>query len=133
MTKLPNTVDAQIGARVRMHRLLADMTQEQLGAALGVTFQQIQKYEKGVNRIGAGRLQDIANTLRVPVSAFFADTQDTQSISPDGSGSDITDFISSGDGLALARSFVRISDSNLRRRVVSLVEELSSSHGTPAQ
>ncbi len=132
MTDLPKSADAQIGARVRMHRLLIGMTQEQLGTALGVTFQQVQKYEKGTNRIGAGRLHDMANTLRVPIGVFFDDMSNDEVARSDTSGTDITDFISSGDGLTLARSFVRINDSKLRRRVVSLVEELSNAGGATA-
>ena len=69
--KEPNPVDKHVGSRVRMRRLMLSMSQEKLGDALGITFQQVQKYEKGTNRIGASRLQHIANILRAPVATFF--------------------------------------------------------------
>src|ERR1700754_3361463 len=72
-TKAPNPVDKYVGSRVRMRRVLLGMSQEKLGEALGLTFQQVQKYEKGTNRIGASRLQQISKTLRVPPSFFFED------------------------------------------------------------
>src|ERR1043166_4006239 len=71
MKKAPNLVDKHVGSRVRMRRMLISMSQEKLGAALGLTFQQVQKYEKGTNRIGASRLQQISNILQVPVAFFF--------------------------------------------------------------
>lgn len=129
MQKIAKPIDAQVGARVRMHRRMKGLTQEDLGIALGVTFQQIQKYEKGKNRIGAGRLQDIANILRVPVGSFFEDVTADETRCAEFSDIDFANFIGSGEGLALARSFVRINDSGLRRRVVKLVEEISNAPG----
>jgi transcriptional regulator with XRE-family HTH domain len=126
MHKIAKPIDAQVGARVRMHRRMMGMTQEDLGIALGVTFQQVQKYEKGKNRIGAGRLHDIANILRVPVGSFFEDMTTGETRCAEFSDTDFTNFIASGEGLALARSFIRINDSGLRRRVVRLVEEISN-------
>ncbi|WP_018698992.1 helix-turn-helix domain-containing protein [Amorphus coralli] len=127
--KVPNPVDVHVGSRVRMRRMIMSMSQERLGDQLGVTFQQIQKYEKGSNRIGASRLQQIARVLQVPVAFFFEDA-------PDGSGNGagfaeahspnyVTDFLSSGEGLALNRAFVRISDAKVRRRIIDLVEALA--------
>jgi transcriptional regulator with XRE-family HTH domain len=105
------------------------MTQTDLGLALGISFQQVQKYEKGTNRIGAGRLHDIATVLRVPVSELFGDTaaneRHTSDERPCVTGTEPADADLSNDGLALARSFVRISDARIRERVVRLVEELS--------
>lgn len=124
-------VDVQVGARVRAHRRLLGMTQSDLGAALGVSFQQIQKYEKGTNRIGASRLHDIASILRIPVSMLFDDAcpneSRTRKAEERTGRTDVepADMVLSDDGVALARSFVRISDARLRRRVVRLVEELS--------
>ena len=75
--KAPNPIDKHVGARVRMRRMMLSMSQEKLGDALGLTFQQVQKYEKGTNRIGASRLQQIANILQVPVSFFFEGAPNT--------------------------------------------------------
>jgi transcriptional regulator with XRE-family HTH domain len=135
MQRAAKPIDVQVGACVRTHRRLLGMTQSDLGVALGVSFQQVQKYEKGTNRIGAGRLHDIANALRVPVSAFFEkpidDSTPIDNTTRDASehtrcpDSERTDLILSNEGLALARSFARIGDAKVRRRVVRLVEELS--------
>jgi transcriptional regulator with XRE-family HTH domain len=137
MQRAAQPIDAQVGARVRMCRRTLGMTQTDLGIALGVTFQQVQKYEKGTNRIGAGRLHDIANALHVPVSAFFEDHAPSEGhshglrIAP--VISEAIDLTSSDEGLALARSFVRIGNAQVRRRVVRLVEELSkAAHNSDA-
>ncbi len=127
--KSPNPTDKHVGARVRMRRMMLGMSQEKLGDALGLTFQQVQKYEKGTNRIGASRLQQISQILQVPVSFFF---EGAPAINNDGSGFDdapspayISDFLATSDGLALTRSFMRIKDSKLRRRIVDLVEQIA--------
>lgn len=133
--KQPNPVDIAVGSRVRMRRVMLGMTQEQLGDKLGITFQQVQKYEKGMNRIGASRLQQIAQILDVPVSFFF---EQTTSVPMPGalrggasglseeSGSGYYDADApSGDGLALAKAFSRIKDPRVRRRVIDLVETLA--------
>lgn len=127
--KSPNPTDKHVGARVRMRRMMLGMSQEKLGDALGLTFQQVQKYEKGTNRIGASRLQQISQILQVPVSFFF---EGAPAISNDGKGFDeapspayISDFLATSDGLALTRSFMRIKDSKLRRRIVDLVEQIA--------
>lgn len=128
--KSPNPTDKYVGSRVRMRRLMLGMSQEKLGEKLGLTFQQVQKYEKGTNRIGASRLQHISQILKVPVSFFF------EGVSPGGRAVDdpaakppvadyVSDFLSSSDGLALTRAFITIKDSKLRRRVVDLVEEIA--------
>ena len=127
--KAPNPVDKHVGSRVRMRRLMLGMSQEKLGDALGLTFQQIQKYEKGANRIGASRLQQIATILQAPVSFFF----DGVPVPPGEAGgtaeADIPDYstrlLSTSDGLALAKAFMRIENSRIRRRIVDLVEELA--------
>ena len=127
--KSPNPTDKHVGSRVRMRRMMLGMSQEKLGDALGLTFQQVQKYEKGTNRIGASRLQQISQILQVPVSFFF---EGAPSIQVDGAGFDdapspayISDFLATSDGLALTRSFMKIKDSKLRRRIVDLVEQIA--------
>jgi transcriptional regulator with XRE-family HTH domain len=104
------------------------MSQEKLGDALGLTFQQVQKYEKGTNRIGASRLQQISDILQVPV-AFFFEGAPTLSGRPTGmseqaSPSYVSDFLATSDGLALTKAFVQIKDAKLRRRIVDLVEAI---------
>lgn len=127
--KTPNPVDKHVGSRVRMRRVLIGMSQEKLGDALGITFQQIQKYEKGTNRIGASRMQQIATVMGVPVSYFFEDAPGSD-VKPGGfgetPGSDyVVDFLTTTEGLQLNRSFVRISDPKVRRKVVDLVAALA--------
>ncbi|MFO1184828.1 MAG: helix-turn-helix transcriptional regulator [Bauldia sp.] len=128
-SKKPNPVDIHVGSRVRLRRMMIGMSQEKLGDSLGITFQQIQKYEKGTNRVGASRLQHIAAILGVPVSFFFEDApvveggkavpEDTHATSA------IVDFLASTEGLQLNRAFSRIEDQRVRRRVVDLVRALA--------
>lgn len=108
--------------------MILGMSQEKLGDALGLTFQQVQKYEKGVNRIGASRLQHIAHILRVPVSFFFEHAPGGGPVDRRGhapSHAHLDDFLATADGLALVKAFQLITDSKLRRRIVSLVEEIA--------
>jgi transcriptional regulator with XRE-family HTH domain len=127
--KAPNPIDKHVGSRVRMRRMMLNMSQEKLGDALGLTFQQVQKYEKGTNRIGASRLQQISNILQVPVEFFFEGAPHLPGVSrADGdapSPAYVSDFLSSSDGLALTKAFMRISDAKLRRRIVDLVEQIA--------
>src|SRR2546421_1691198 len=126
--KAPNPIDKHVGSRVRMRRMMLAMSQEKLGDALGLTFQQVQKYEKGTNRIGASRLQQISHILQVPPAFFFEDApsleiqSDRMSKAP--SMAYVSDFLASSDGLALVKAFVRIKKPKLRRRIVDLVEEI---------
>jgi len=127
--KAPNPIDQHVGSRVRMRRLMLAMSQEKLGAALGLTFQQVQKYEKGSNRIGASRLQQISQILQVPV-AFFFEGLPSELARYDSSGSalsvaQIDDFVSGSDGLRLIGAFMRIDSAALRRRIVMLVQEIA--------
>jgi transcriptional regulator with XRE-family HTH domain len=127
--KTPNPIDKYVGSRVRMRRMMLGMSQEKLGNALGLTFQQVQKYEKGTNRIGASRLQQISNILQVPVSFFFEGAPD-QSARTDELGEApsplyVADFLATSDGLALTRAFMRIEDAKLRRKIVELVEQMA--------
>src|SRR6478672_10518915 len=118
--KAPNPIDKHVGSRVRMRRMMLGMSQEKLGDSLGLTFQQVQKYEKGTNRIGASRLQQISLILQVPVSFFFEGAPPPPG-RPEGFGEApspayVTDFLASSDGLALVKAFMRIENAKLRRR-----------------
>jgi transcriptional regulator with XRE-family HTH domain len=122
-------VDKHVGSRVRMRRLMLDMSQTTLGNALGLTFQQVQKYEKGANRIGAGRLMHVASILQVPVEFSFEGVPASSRKSP-GSGNVATPdyvsaFFATTDGLALTKAFMQIKEPALRRRLVRLVEEIA--------
>ncbi|NDW04589.1 helix-turn-helix domain-containing protein [Jiella pacifica] len=129
--KKPNPIDTHVGSRVRLRRTMLGMSQEKLGEALGITFQQVQKYEKGSNRIGASRLQHISDVLTVPVSYFFEDAPSSAAAPRSGmeeSGSDyVVDFLSTAEGLQLNRAFVRIADPKVRKRVIDLVRSLAGS------
>ena len=127
--KAPNPTDKHVGARVRMRRMMLGMSQEKLGDALDLTFQQVQKYEKGANRIGASRLQQIAHILQVPVSFFFEGAPSVAGQLPSGlaeapSPTYVSDFLATSDGLALTKAFMGIKDAKLRRRIVDLVEQI---------
>ncbi|MBW7948851.1 MAG: helix-turn-helix domain-containing protein [Pseudorhodoplanes sp.] len=131
--KAPNPTDKHVGSRVRMRRMMLSMSQEKLGDALGLTFQQVQKYEKGTNRIGASRLQQISHILQVPVSFFFEGAPE-QGGQPNGlaeapSPTFVSDFLATSDGLALTRAFMRIKEPKLRRRIVDLVEQIAGEDG----
>ncbi len=129
--KQPNPIDIHVGSRVRLRRMMLGMSQEKLGDHLGITFQQIQKYEKGTNRIGASRLQHIARVMTVPVSFFFEDAPATPGTElPTGmaeanSTSHVVDFLSSSEGIQLNKAFIRIKDAKLRRRVIDLVRSMA--------
>jgi transcriptional regulator with XRE-family HTH domain len=128
--KAPNPIDKHVGSRVRMRRMMLSMSQEKLGDALGLTFQQVQKYEKGTNRIGASRLQQISHILQVPVAFFFEGAPALQGQSHDGmreapSPAYVSDFLATSEGLALTKAFMRIKEPKLRRRVVDLVKEIA--------
>ncbi|WP_319533280.1 helix-turn-helix transcriptional regulator [uncultured Cohaesibacter sp.] len=130
--KAPNPIDVYVGSRVRLRRMMLSMSQEKLGEHLGITFQQIQKYEKGTNRIGASRLQHIATVLEVPVSFFFEDApgtpQEAAGLAESKSENYVIDFLSSSEGLQLNRAFVQIKDQKVRRKIVELVREIAGEH-----
>ena len=127
--KVPDPTDKHVGARVRMRRMMLSMSQEKLGDALGLTFQQVQKYEKGTNRIGASRLQHISNILQVPISFFFEGVPrapgQSNGMSEAPSPAYVSDFLATSDGLALTKSFMKIKNGKLRRRIVELVEQVA--------
>jgi transcriptional regulator with XRE-family HTH domain len=127
--KAPNPIDKHVGSRVRMRRMMLSMSQEKLGDALGLTFQQVQKYEKGTNRIGASRLQQISLILQVPVAFFFEGAPNVPG-QPEGlreapSPAYVSDFLATSEGLALTKAFTRIKEPKLRRRIVDLVEQIA--------
>ncbi|QFI68705.1 helix-turn-helix domain-containing protein [Sinorhizobium alkalisoli] len=128
--KTPHAIDVHVGSRIRLQRVLMGMSQSALAEGLGVTFQQVQKYEKGTNRVGSSRLQAIANILGVPVAFFFQQGPDV-SAQPQKDGSEeseeIAQFLTSSEGIALNRSFTKIKDARVRRTFVRLVEALANS------
>jgi transcriptional regulator with XRE-family HTH domain len=118
--KQPDSLDIKVGSKVRALRLERQMSQEKLGDALGLTFQQVQKYEKGTNRISAGRLQRIAAILEVRVSVFFADANP-----PAGGTESLFDLVDTGSALRLLRAYSRIPSPALKRALTTLAEELA--------
>ena len=127
--KTPNPIDRHVGSRVRMRRIMLGLSQEKLGDALGLTFQQVQKYEKGTNRIGASRLQQIAHILQVPVAFFFEDAprehERLDQLRDAPSANSLSEFLASSEGLSLTRAFMRIQEPKLRRRIVDLVAAIA--------
>jgi transcriptional regulator with XRE-family HTH domain len=127
--KPPNPIDRHVGARLRLRRMMIGMSQEKLGDALDITFQQIQKYEKGANRIGASRLQQLARVLNVQPAFFFEDAPAGEVVSGSfaepSSSAYVIDFLSSAEGLQLNRAFASIRDPNVRKRVLELVCSLA--------
>jgi transcriptional regulator with XRE-family HTH domain len=122
-SKPPNPVDRHVGSRVRMRRIMLGMSQERLGEGLGLTFQQIQKYEKGTNRIGASRIQQISEILQVPVSFLFEGSPGSSAVFNEApSPTYIADFLATAEGLALVRAFTNIPNIKLRRAIVEMVE-----------
>jgi len=124
LKKEPKAVDCHVGARIRSRRLMLNLSQTKLADALGLTFQQVQKYEKGTNRVGASRLAQIAETLQVPVSWFFEGTGGKMRKS-DGSENAIDNFVATTDGVALVRAFTAIPDAKVRRAIVELVQRIA--------
>lgn len=124
----PNPVDLYVGSRVRMRRLMLGMSQTKLADTINLTFQQVQKYEKGTNRMGASRLTQIAQVLQVPVSFFFEGAPSELALATGAAAVSptayVSEFVSSRDGLALTKAFVGIKDAKLQRRIVNLVEEI---------
>lgn len=126
--KQANPVDAHVGNRVRLRRMLVGMSQERLGELLGLTFQQVQKYEKGVNRIAAGRLFEISNILGVPISFFYEDVGGHRApgFAEGSEPPPVMEFVSSGEGLQLSLAFMRIGDPKVRRRILDLVRSIAN-------
>ena len=124
--KSPNPVDVHVGSRVRMQRMLIGMSQEKLGEALGLTFQQVQKYEKGTNRIGASRLYEIGAVLGVPIEYFFDGLENGALKGAAGlHGSVDVGVLSTAEGIQLNSAFFAIPDPKLRRRILDLIRALA--------
>ena len=130
--KSANWVDAYVGSRVRLRRRNLELSQEKLGEAVGITFQQVQKYEKGINRIGASRLLDIAKCLNVPISFFFP-KDEAGSLSLDRPAEPFgatAQLAVTPEAVELVQLFAEIIDPDLRKKIVSLVRVLSEQHQT---
>jgi len=136
MKKVPNPIDTHVGARLRMRRMLIGMRQEKLVEALNITFHQIQKYEKGANRIGASRLQELARILNVPPAFFFEDAPSGAAPAPGlaepNANSYVVDFLSTPEGLQLNKAFALIRDPKVRRRILDLVASLAENSDAAA-
>lgn len=127
MQKSPDDIDRHIGARIRLRRVMLGVSQEKLAEGLGISFQQIQKYEKGFNRVGASRLLHIAAILDIPINFFFEEGPH-----PLASGNGLhqetpTQILASKECVALARAFLGIEDKKVQQRIISLVRALSTS------
>jgi transcriptional regulator with XRE-family HTH domain len=131
----PSPIDVHVGSRIRLRRTLMGMSQERLGEALGLTFQQVQKYERGVNRVGASRLYDLSRVLDVPISFFFDDMPDPRANGvqvgvagfaerPEGFGAPADDTLSKRETLELVRAYYRITDPAVRKRVFDLIKSM---------
>lgn len=124
--KTPNPVDVHVGARVKLRRMMAGMSQERLGEHLGLTFQQIQKYEKGANRIGASRLYAIAHILETPIQFFFEEMPSgAPSADAEDDGFSVSGFVATNEGLELNLAFARIRDPATRRHLADLVRSVA--------
>lgn len=124
MKKTPNAIDVHVGSRIRLRRTMLGMSQEKLGDGLGLTFQQVQKYEKGTNRVGASRLQHIAELLNVPIPFFFDGGPGAIPDDSDMGPTILTEFMKSREGIALAAAFSAIEDKRVRQTVLSLIRSL---------
>jgi transcriptional regulator with XRE-family HTH domain len=132
----PSPIDVHVGSRIRLRRTLLGMSQERLGDSLGLTFQQVQKYERGVNRVGASRLFDLSRVLDVPISFFFDDMPDSlaaafggnparRAASSSESGDPFgDDTLSRRETLELVRAYYRITDPSVRKRVFDLIKSM---------
>ncbi len=124
----PNPVDLHVGGRIRMRRRLLGVSQEKLAEALGLTFQQIQKYERGANRVSASKLYEIARTLQAPIAYFFEGLTDPSALEPSDAVSSeqiVNDFLMTGEGLELAAAFPRVRRGPVRRRILDLIRALT--------
>ena len=126
--KPPNPIDVHVGERIRMWRTKREVSRITLGEALGLTEQQIQKYEKGTNRIGASRLQQICTVLEIPVSFLFEGASGS-SVSESGMPQDIIDFMEAPEGVRFVAAFSRITDRKMRRGIARLAGRIAEQVG----
>jgi len=119
-------VDILVGEKIRTFRKLKGFSQSELAKEVGVTFQQVQKYEKGVNRVGAGRLYELARVFQIPIHALFPTSEEAVKTSDRQAeeAQALSDFVSSADGWLLCRSFMRITDPKRRKRIIGLVRQI---------
>jgi transcriptional regulator with XRE-family HTH domain len=134
----PNPVDVRVGARLRLRRNLLGLSQEKLGEAIGLTFQQVQKYERGANRIGASRLYELSRVLDVPISFFFDDTDPVRAPATGGFAEPSTEAFESDplrkpETIELVRAYFSIEDPTVRRRLLSLARALAADSDTLAE
>ncbi len=126
----PHPVDIHVGSRIKLRRMIMGLSQEALGKALGLTFQQIQKYEKGVNRIGASRVYEMSQLLEVPIQFFYDDLEGSgiggaRGFAESGSGDDVMDLVNSAEGVQLCRYFAAIRDPEVKKKVLELVKSIA--------
>ncbi len=122
----PDTVDAHVAQRIKFRRIMLGHSQEDLGKVLGLSFQQIQKYESGSNRISAGRLFTIANFLRVPVTFFFEEMPDDEELLVSGNDEPVnTDFMTNKEAVKLCQAFSRIQDQNVRTNLIQMTSAIA--------
>src|SRR5204863_8557962 len=127
-TRKPDPVDIEVGQRIKIQRLAAGLSQTELGENIGVTFQQVQKYEKGANRVGAGRLTQIARVLNIPVNAFFEGRETLDRVAQQGVESPLS-LITHPHAFRLLQAYSTLTDGELRRSIVELVERVAEKPG----
>lgn len=130
--KKPNPIDVYVGGRIKLRRNMLGLSQEKLGDALGVTFQQVQKYEKGTNRVGASRLQAVSKILQTPVEFFFdgapevsGSSKGAEVLNMDNSSTKHLEFIATTEGIKLNRSFARIKNPKVRAKALELIKAMA--------
>lgn len=126
-----NPIDSHVGKRLRLRRTIIGMSQESLGEALGITFQQVQKYEKGINRVGASRLYELSKILSVPVNFFFSEFEGEEAGAVGGLAEEEKDFdhdrLKSRETMSLVKAYFRIGDRNVRKKALDLIKSLADS------
>ena len=127
-TRKPDPVDVEVGQRIKIQRLAAGLSQTELGKSIGVTFQQVQKYEKGANRVGAGRLTQIARGLKIPVNTFFEGHDHIEETAQPGGVSPLS-LITNPHAFRLLQAYSTLTDEELRRSIVELVERVAAKMG----
>lgn len=131
-TRLPDPIDLHVGKRVKMRRMMLNLSQSDLGDESGISFQQVQKYEKGVNRVSASRLQEFAKCLDVPVSFFFEGLSSNGAKLKNAPEDLAQKLLLTREGIDLVKAFVSIQDKALRRSIVTMVEEIANEDATTA-